>query len=55
MPNREIVSITALKRPADFSHDAGGAQVLSGYLKENHINYTGQIVGPAKKVFQKKN
>ena len=49
MQNRETIRITAIKRLAVFSHDAGGAQVLSGYLKENHINYTGQIVGPAKK------
>lgn len=40
---------------AVFSHDAGGAQVLSGYLKENNINYDGRIIGPAKQVFHQKN
>ena len=37
-----------------ISHDAGGAEVLSSWIKENPDNYSLLLGGPAKEIFQKK-
>ena len=38
-----------------FSHDAGGAQILSSYLFSKNIKVYGICKGPALKIFQEKN
>tara|TARA_B100000886_G_C20423556_1_gene492763 strand:+ start:2146 stop:3033 length:888 start_codon:yes stop_codon:yes gene_type:complete len=44
-----------LKKIAVISHDAGGAEILSNWLKKKKYLYSTVLRGPAKKVFKKNN
>ena len=35
-------------------HDAGGAEIVSSWVKKNKNNYSFYLAGPAKKIFKNK-
>lgn len=48
------ITITPSDRFAVVSHDAGGAEILSSYVRRHSLNPIYVIEGPARKVFERK-
>ena len=43
-----------MSKIAVVCHDAGGAEIISSWLKNNSIKFSAHLEGPAKKIFEKK-